>query len=83
MSQPSRQEQFSGTKDVAPQHALDAAKLARYLSENVPGFEGPLTIRRLPAEIETVIEATPRIGIRHAAELPLRFLIAGSRFASR
>jgi aminoglycoside phosphotransferase (APT) family kinase protein len=46
MSQPSRQEQFSGTKDVAPQHALDAAKLERYLNENVAGFEGPLTIRQ-------------------------------------
>ena len=47
MSQPiSRQEQFSGTKDVAPQHMLDAAKLERYLSEHVAGFEGPLTIRQ-------------------------------------
>jgi aminoglycoside phosphotransferase (APT) family kinase protein len=46
MSQPSRQEQFSGTKDVAPQHALDVPKLERYLSENIKGFEGPLTLRQ-------------------------------------
>ena len=45
-AQPSRQEQFSGTKDVMPQHMLDAAKLERYLSEHVAGFEGPLTIRQ-------------------------------------
>jgi aminoglycoside phosphotransferase (APT) family kinase protein len=46
MSQPSRQEQFSGTKDVAPQHALDVAKLERYLAEHIPGFDGPLTVRQ-------------------------------------
>ena len=46
MAEPSRQEQFSGTKDVAPQHVLDAVKLERYLSEHVPGFAGPLTIRQ-------------------------------------
>ena len=49
MSQPapvSRQEQFSGTKDVMPQHMLDVPKLENYLSEHVEGFEGPLSIRQ-------------------------------------
>ncbi len=49
MSQPapaSRQEQFSGTKDVMPQHLLDVPKLEKYLSEHVEGFEGPLTLRQ-------------------------------------
>lgn len=43
---PTRQEQFSGTKDVAPQHALDAAKLEAYLSDHVEDFKGPLTLRQ-------------------------------------
>lgn len=47
MSQPvSRQEQFSGTKEVAPQHMLDAAKLEQYLAGHIADFEGPLTIRQ-------------------------------------
>ena len=46
MTEPTRQEQFSGTKDVAPQHMLDAAKLEAYLSDRIPGFAGPLTIRQ-------------------------------------
>jgi aminoglycoside phosphotransferase (APT) family kinase protein len=46
MAEISRQEQFSGTKDVAPQHALDAARLEAYLSAHVDGFKGPLTIRQ-------------------------------------
>jgi aminoglycoside phosphotransferase (APT) family kinase protein len=46
MAETSRQEQFSGTKDVAPQHALDAARLEAYLSAHVEGFKGPLTIRQ-------------------------------------
>ena len=46
MTEQTRQEQFSGTKEVAPQHVLDAVKLERYLSEHVPGFSGPLTIRQ-------------------------------------
>jgi aminoglycoside phosphotransferase (APT) family kinase protein len=44
MTTPSRQDQFSGTKDVNPAHALDAKKLEAYLSDHVEGFKGPLTI---------------------------------------
>ena len=47
MTETSRQEQFSGTKDVAPQHALDVAKLEAYLSAHVEGFAGPLTLRNM------------------------------------
>lgn len=36
---------------------------------------------RIEPEIEVL--ATPRIGITHCADWPLRFLIAGNRFASR
>ncbi|MEQ1754975.1 MAG: phosphotransferase family protein [Micropepsaceae bacterium] len=46
MAEQSRQEQFSGTKDVAPQHALDVQKLEDYLSDKIPGFKGPLTLRQ-------------------------------------
>jgi DNA-3-methyladenine glycosylase len=44
---------------------------------------GPLTVRALrePAPFEIV--ATPRIGIRHARDWPLRFLIRGSPYVSR
>jgi len=44
--------------------------------------DGPLAIRQFTAEQEFAVEVTPRVGIRHAADWPLRFLIAGSRFAS-
>jgi len=36
---------------------------------------GPLTVRRLVDEPEFEIETTPRIGIRHCAAWPLRFLL--------
>ena len=43
---PSRQEQFSGTKDVTEQHRIDEAKLAQWLEANVEGYKGPLTVRQ-------------------------------------
>jgi DNA-3-methyladenine glycosylase len=44
---------------------------------------GPLQVRRQLDEPRFEIEVTPRIGIRHCADWPLRFVIAGNRFASR
>lgn len=46
MSEPSRQEQFTGTKDVADTHKFDEARLFDYMSEHVEGFEGPLEVRQ-------------------------------------
>jgi DNA-3-methyladenine glycosylase len=42
-----------------------------------------LQVHRLRAEEPLEIITTPRIGITHCADLPLRFLIAGNRFVSR
>jgi DNA-3-methyladenine glycosylase len=45
--------------------------------------EGALVVRE-PAVPESLsIETTPRIGIRECADWPLRFVVAGSHFASR
>lgn len=44
---------------------------------------GPLTVRALREEKPFEIVATPRIGIRHARDWPLRFVIGGSPFVSR
>lgn len=44
---------------------------------------GPLQVRRIEDEPKFRIAVTPRIGIRHCADWPLRFVIAGSEFASR
>jgi DNA-3-methyladenine glycosylase len=44
---------------------------------------GELTVRT-PAEEEPFeIEVTPRIGIRHCADWPLRYVIKGNPFVSR
>jgi DNA-3-methyladenine glycosylase len=39
---------------------------------------GPLTVREKKQPVAFDIEVTPRIGIRHCADWPLRFLIAGN-----
>jgi DNA-3-methyladenine glycosylase len=44
---------------------------------------GPLTVRRFRNEPPFEILATPRIGIRHCADWPLRFVIAGNPCVSR
>lgn len=42
-----------------------------------------LQVRQLKEEAAIEILTTPRIGITHCADWPLRFLIAGNRFVSR
>jgi DNA-3-methyladenine glycosylase len=44
---------------------------------------GALTVRRLVAEPPIEIVNTPRVGVREAADWPLRFYVAGNRFVSR
>jgi len=44
---------------------------------------GSLHVRQLLEEPDMRIEVTPRVGIRHCADWPLRFLIAGNPFVSR
>lgn len=44
---------------------------------------GPLTVRRLLVEPSFDIAVRPRVGIRHCADWPLRFFIAGNRYVSR
>ncbi len=43
----------------------------------------PLTVREFTRREKFDILTTPRIGITHCADWPLRFVVAGSRFASR
>ncbi len=44
---------------------------------------GPLQVRRAIDEPPFEIDVTPRIGIRHCADWPLRFIIRGNPFVSR
>jgi DNA-3-methyladenine glycosylase len=44
--------------------------------------KGPLTVRKLLPESPFEVRTTARIGIRHCASWPLRFVIKGNRFAS-
>ncbi|MCW5652304.1 phosphotransferase [Hydrogenophaga sp.] len=41
----SHPQNFTGTRPVAPQHAIDEAALAAWLQENLEGFVGPLTVQ--------------------------------------
>ena len=41
-----RQQAFSGTKEAAPALALDSACLEQYLTAQVKGFAGPLTVKQ-------------------------------------
>ncbi len=41
-----RQQAFSGTKDAAPTLRLDTAQLEHYLTGEVAGFAGPLTVKQ-------------------------------------
>ena len=43
---------------------------------------GPLTVRTARRDDPFEIETTPRIGIRHCADWPLRFVIKGNPFVS-
>ncbi len=44
---------------------------------------GRLTVRTAPQEQPFEIEVTPRVGIRHCADWPLRYVIKGNPFVSR
>jgi DNA-3-methyladenine glycosylase len=44
---------------------------------------GPLQVRRAPDESFFEVLVTPRVGITHCADWPLRFVIADNRFVSR
>ena len=41
-----RQEQNSGTRDVRSEHRVDTDSLAEFLTGNIDGFAGPLTIKQ-------------------------------------
>jgi aminoglycoside phosphotransferase (APT) family kinase protein len=41
-----RQQAFSGTKDAASALRVDAARLERYLAQEISGFAGPLTLKQ-------------------------------------
>lgn len=42
----SRQEKFSGTKDVVPRHRFDERRLERHLSAHITDFRGPLKVQQ-------------------------------------
>ncbi len=46
MSQPGRQETFSGTKEINAAHAFDVRKLEAYLADRIEGFQTPLEVRQ-------------------------------------
>ena len=42
----SRQEQYSGTRDVSAAHQFDVAQLEDYMLSHVDNFDGPLTVKQ-------------------------------------
>jgi aminoglycoside phosphotransferase (APT) family kinase protein len=42
-----RQERFSGTREVHPRLAFDEARLARYLADRIDDFRPPMTVRQV------------------------------------
>ncbi|MEM7762884.1 MAG: phosphotransferase family protein [Pseudomonadota bacterium] len=42
----SRQEQFSGTREVREAHRIDESRLEQYLASHVDGFTGPMQVRQ-------------------------------------
>jgi aminoglycoside phosphotransferase (APT) family kinase protein len=42
----SRQDTFTGTKEVADTHKFDENRLREYMEDHVAGFSGPLEIRQ-------------------------------------
>ena len=60
--------------------------LALGITRNLNGSSlvtGPLQVRSLRGQAVFETEVTPRIGITHCVDWPLRFLIAGNRFVSK
>ncbi len=64
-----------------PGKLTQAMNITRTLN-GVDVTRGPLTVREGTGETFE-IQTTPRIGITHCADWPLRFLIAGNRLVSR
>ncbi|BAT57900.1 putative aminoglycoside phosphotransferase [Variibacter gotjawalensis] len=46
MTEASRQETFSGTKEVAEALRFDTSRLEEYLAKHIPDFQGPLTVEQ-------------------------------------
>src|SRR5271169_3036597 len=46
MTEPTATEMFTGTKEVTESHRFDEARLEAWMSANVEGYAGPLTVRQ-------------------------------------
>ena len=46
MTNESRQEAYEGTRAVSEQLKFDEGRLAEYLSDNIDGFAGPITVQQ-------------------------------------